>query len=118
MKKEQHTEIEKLNKKFNIESPTLEKTEPKKNESDVHNEHINSGTEINANSEKKDIHEEEKKEKGDDPEEARIKKMEKEKDEKIKFVLSKFGNQINQLETQLKQNKSKKKFLSCVLVIF
>jgi len=47
----------------------------------------------------------EEEEKKDSSNDARIKKLEKEKEEKIKSVLAKFGNQISQLETQLKQNK-------------
>ena len=120
VKKDQELEIEKLNKKFNIEPVIVEKPKATKEEAIIEKDNLQNNNNSNNNnnnetaktSKKETLEtepEEEKKEKkgGDPDEEARIKKLEKEKDDKIKSVLSKFGNQISQLETQLKQNKSK-----------
>ena len=124
VKKEQTNENEKLNIKYDIKEPNenikkeevikkndLEikieplKNEPIKNEpiknEPIKNESIKNESIKNEQPEK--IQEEEKLEA---PVDAKIKKLEKEKDDKIKAVLGKFGNQINQLEAQLKQNKS------------
>lgn len=120
VKKDQELEIEKLNKKYNIETVIIEKPKSTKEEAPPQKESLQNNNNNNSNdnnetaktTKKETLEtepEEEKKEKkgGDPEEEARIKKLEKEKDDKIKSVLSKFGNQISQLETQLKQNKSK-----------
>lgn len=156
LRKEQNTEIEKINIKYNISEQAITKKKKEiKMEEILSNDHQNSLEEkpeikiienvqeilLNNNEikniqknivineiknlkentdnnnkiidqndeykEKKSIQEyEEKKEKQEDLKELKMKQLENEKNEKIKIVLSKFGNQINQLEAQLKQNKS------------
>lgn len=121
VKKERDNEILKIKEKYNI----IEKKNEKKlsvlspNKASTSNENkeikeINkkeSQTNQSLNEMKASVKENETKieqasQNNDALDENKIKQLEKEKDEKIKSVLAKFGNQISQLEAQIKQNKS------------
>lgn len=105
VKKEQDTELDKLSKKYNVRIP--DELSPSKDSKEVKESKEESKVLLEAEKKEEVSVKEERKEKSSDLEEDRIRRLEKEKDEKIKMVLAKFGNQISQLETQLKQNKSK-----------
>lgn len=121
VKKERDNEIVKIKEKYNI----IEKKNDKKlsvlspNKTNTNNEtkEINKSesraSQISISSEMKASVKENEVKKESQPiqnnetlDENKIKQLEKEKDEKIKSVLAKFGNQISQLEAQIKQNKS------------
>lgn len=114
VKKEKDSEIKKIKVKHKIneieeeKSENLEKPETKENENTNLNNKINEikANTVDHNEEKKEIQNEKTRDNSANGNDQRMKQLEKEKDEKIKSVLAKFGTQISQLEAQIKQNKS------------